>query len=256
MLCSTRSGSRESPAEIQPLLTLRALQSVWSVKGTPDGRKAACVWSGLTCFLSSQRLPLLLSRISAATRPLLPTCSITMASGQAAWVQQGTPTCRAEGHPPPSWPLVTRHQTLSSDVIEGGRQQGPHLVTTLIFIPTSHIFFHRNVKNKDQEKQKHQNIVFQDGDFSDFFLLYFQIFNKIWVLKYKSIKVFTETFIEIVVNTHAVVRNNTGGPLYLIPSFPLESPRSPVSPRYCHWPNLPILFRPLQSYLHSFCTCI
>lgn len=102
-------------------------------------------------------------------------------------------------------------QTLSSDVIEGGRQQGPHLVITLIFIPVPHIFFHINVKNKNQKKV-HQNIIFQDDDFSDFFL-YLQMFSKMQVFKYKTIKLLAELFIEIVVTTHAVVRNNTGDPV-------------------------------------------
>lgn len=110
-------------------------------------------------------------------------------------------------------------QTLNSDVIEDGRQQGPHLVITLIFIPVPHIFFHINVKNKNQKKV-HQNIIFQDDNFSDIFLLYLQMFSKMRVFKYKTIKLLAELFTEIVVTTHAIVRSNTGDPVYLAPGFP------------------------------------
>ena len=74
------------------------------------GRKAGCTWSGLTCFLSSQRPPLC-SNSSAVTGPLLPTCWGAMASGQVARVEQGVPTGQADGHPPHL--LVTRHPSSS-----------------------------------------------------------------------------------------------------------------------------------------------
>lgn len=224
----------------------------------PRREGGGCIWSSLTCFLSSQRLPLLLSRSSAATRPLPPTCWIAMASGQAAWVELGTPTCQAEGRPPPPWPPVTRHPS--------NTEFWCHRRWEAVSLPPCHYpefysclshFFSYKCKKQRPEKKIHQNIVFQDDDFFRFFLLYFQIFNNIRVLKYKSIKFFIEVFIEMVVNTHAVVRNNTGVPLYLLPSFPpMVTSCIPCNtrsqPGRCHWPSLSILFRPLQFYLCSF----